>query len=211
VLSAFGFLTVPVSFDFSRTIRGEITALNWAQINSALEQMERDGRLLLGQSGYFDSDVNITRTCEVHYRGQSHEITIPVPAGKLGSGHVETLQRNFVAQYGELYNYDEGISDTLPIEALTWRVRVSGPSPKTKILPGVRKDDGPAQKAKRPIYSFEKRGFVEAPVFDRYALPVGFRAEGPMVVEERESTLIVSDHAVLHVDEYLNLVITQTG
>lgn len=207
VLSAFGFLTVPVAFDFSRTIRGEINSLDWDRVNEALREMAAEGRKVLAQCNYVDADLNIVRTCEARYRGQSHEITIGVPQGNLGPEHAAVLQRNFVSQYRELYNYDEGSGETLSIEALTWRVRVAGPAPDVRIRPKKLLGEVATTKKKRLIYSHESRNFVEAPVLDRYKLPAGFELTGPLIVEERESTLVVPDRATLRVDQHMNLIV----
>src|SRR6185503_4873155 len=51
-------------------------------------------------------------------------------------------------------------------------------------------------------------GFVEAPVFDRYALVPGDEISGPAIVEEREATTVVPPGDSLRVDESLNLRLT---
>jgi N-methylhydantoinase A len=37
--------------------------------------------------------------------------------------------------------------------------------------------------------------FLEVPVYDRYTLPPGTAISGPLVLEERESTLVVAEPA----------------
>jgi N-methylhydantoinase A len=46
-------------------------------------------------------------------------------------------------------------------------------------------------------------------VWDRYVLPPGWRAAGPAVIEETESTTIVSAAFDATVDEGLDLVLTR--
>jgi N-methylhydantoinase A/oxoprolinase/acetone carboxylase beta subunit len=46
-------------------------------------------------------------------------------------------------------------------------------------------------------------------VWDRYALPPGWRTRGPAVVEEVESTTIVTPSFDVTVDKDLNLVLTR--
>jgi N-methylhydantoinase A len=43
-------------------------------------------------------------------------------------------------------------------------------------------------------------------VYDRYALGPGAVIEGPAVIEERESTVVLGPRAVARVDDRLNLV-----
>jgi N-methylhydantoinase A/oxoprolinase/acetone carboxylase beta subunit len=48
-------------------------------------------------------------------------------------------------------------------------------------------------------------------VYDRYGLAPGTTLRGPAVVEERESTTVITPAATLKVDQDLNLVITLGG
>jgi N-methylhydantoinase A len=62
------------------------------------------------------------------------------------------------------------------IEALNWRVVVSGPAPDLSIAPAVSGGSRPGAlpvKRTRPAYFPEARGYVETPVYDRYALAPG--------------------------------------
>jgi N-methylhydantoinase A len=43
-------------------------------------------------------------------------------------------------------------------------------------------------------------GWQEAKVFSRSTLPVGFRAEGPLIIEEDHATTVVPPAATLRVD-----------
>jgi N-methylhydantoinase A len=46
-------------------------------------------------------------------------------------------------------------------------------------------------------------------VWDRYALPPGWRAAGPVVIEEIESTTVVTPGFHVAVDDALNLVLSR--
>jgi len=46
-------------------------------------------------------------------------------------------------------------------------------------------------RGKREIYLPVKRRFQAVPVYDRYSLTPGTRLAGPLILEERESTLVV--------------------
>jgi N-methylhydantoinase A len=209
VLSAFGFLTVPLSFDFSRTHRGSLAELDWDRVNTLLAQMEQEGRQIIGRSLSSDRDVTITRSCEARYVGQSHQIAVPVPDGVLGPQTNVHVMRNFVDGYRELYEYDEGEGEALPIEVLTWRVKASGPKPHVRIEATQHDSDVAARKPDRRIYLPERGEFGKVPVFDRYALGAGFVAEGPLIVEERESTLVVPLARTLMIDDFKNLIVTR--
>ena len=64
-----------------------------------------------------------------------------------------------------------------------------------------------ARKGSRLAYFPEHAGYVSVDVYDRYRLAPGSVLDGPVIVEERESTTIVAPGGRLVVDPSLNLVI----
>jgi len=56
-------------------------------------------------------------------------------------------------------------------------------------------------------YFAEAGGFVETPVYDRYALGPGAEFTGPAIVEERESTAVAGPGARCRVDDGLALIV----
>jgi N-methylhydantoinase A len=63
-------------------------------------------------------------------------------------------------------------------------------------------------KTKRRAWFAEVAGWVETPVYDRYALGPEATFEGPAIVEERESTAVIGPGARCRVDEGLTIVVT---
>jgi N-methylhydantoinase A len=63
-------------------------------------------------------------------------------------------------------------------------------------------------KGRRPVWFPEAAGFVETTVYDRGRLSVGDRFDGPAVVEEEGSTLVVGPGASFAVAPTGNIVVT---
>jgi N-methylhydantoinase A len=59
-----------------------------------------------------------------------------------------------------------------------------------------------AVKGARPAFSGPALEYVSHTVYDRYKLLPGARFDGPAIVEERESTVIVGEEASASVDQY---------
>jgi N-methylhydantoinase A len=60
-------------------------------------------------------------------------------------------------------------------------------------------------KGRRPVWSDEKKGFVEARIIDRYRLGPGETVRGPAVVEERESSVVIGVGGRGRLDDHGNL------
>jgi N-methylhydantoinase A len=204
--SAFGFLCAPLSFDLARSLYGRLDELDWDAANAALAEMEEEGRELLRASRVAVEDVLVRRLGEMRYVGQGHEVGVKLPEGTLGPDDVVGISAGYREEYRRLYRRE---GPDVPLEAITWRVEVSAPRP--EILQEERGGDprtlDEARKGKREIYLPEKDGFAAVPVYDRYRLDPGAAFDGPAVVEERESTVIVGPDSRAEVDGSRNLIV----
>jgi N-methylhydantoinase A len=209
-LSAYGLLAAPLAFDFVRTAPQRLASADWALINRLFEEMETEGRRILRGAGVADQDVTVRRRAEMRYFGQGHEVDVQIPPGTLGPASLETITASFEAAYRLLYSR---IPQGVPLEALNWRAVVSGPAPdllgESEAGGSAGAISGPPQlKKHRAAYFPEAAGYVETPVYDRYALGPGSRLAGPAIVEERESTTVVGPGAVITVDAHRILIAT---
>ncbi len=208
--SAFGFLCAPLSFDFVRSLYGRLDGLDWSGVNRALREMEEEGRDLLRASGVADGDVGVRRLCEMRYVGQGHEVTVELPDGSLGPDDEARLTELYRKEYRRLYRRE---GPDVALEAITWRLEVSAPTPGIRLdnEEGIAGEPGKSQKGERKIYLPEEGGFLAVPVYDRYLLGPGASFEGPAVIEERESTVILGPEARSEIDEAHNLVVRWSG
>ncbi len=208
VTSAVGFLAAPLVFDFVRTLHGKLEAMDWLLVNAALHQMERESRAILGKTVPGDR-IRFRRWGDMRYRLQGHEIRVPLPEGRLGPESEPSIRRTFEGAYATLYGRT---APGVPLDVVNWRVLAEGPRPDLH-LPGAPAGGGSpggaagAVKGRRPAYLPEAEAFEEIPVYDRYRLAPGHAFEGPAIVEERESTVVIGPRARARVDEWLNLVV----
>ncbi|MBI4587307.1 MAG: hydantoinase/oxoprolinase family protein [Candidatus Rokubacteria bacterium] len=210
--SAFGLLAAPLAFDFVRTAPQRLDQARWERVNSLYAEMEAEGRAILAAAGIRGGAVRRRRTAEMRYVGQGHEVEVMVPLASLTPEYLETLVQNFETAYRALYGRT---AQGVPIEALNWRLVVSGPPPDLR-LSGSAAGPPPAPggagiasalKGSRPAYFADAGGFVDTPVYDRYRLGPRMRLDGPAIVEERESTAIIGPGTRASVDETLALVV----
>jgi N-methylhydantoinase A len=102
-----------------------------------------------------------------------------------------------------------------PAEVVSWRVVVQGPLP--NLLEQLKANlvhtqassasADAALKNRREVFCVFSKDFVSTPVYDRYALKAGMHFEGPAIVEERESTVVVPKYAKVRIDQHHNMLI----
>jgi len=207
VLSALGFLVAPASFELSRSYVTALKSLDIKLVNKMYQDMETEGLRLLGKAGVRPEEIAFTRIVGARYVGQGYEIEIPVPLGQLNSQSLEEIEESFNTEYKRIYNR---LNEDIEIELIDWRVVVSGPKPSLNIggkFPVRGQGDG-ALKGHREVYFPECNGYTRVAVYDRYRLQPGIRIEGPAVVEEKESTLVIGPRGDAEVDTLGNIVVT---
>jgi N-methylhydantoinase A len=203
VMSAIGFLTSPLAFDFVRSWRCRLDELDWDRANGLLAGMEADGTAMLSESGLAPEEVGHVRYADIRYVGQGHEVRVTLPAGELADAGV--LIDRFEREYRRLYGRG---GPSVPVEVINWRVVSSGPRPSLELAPAADDAAAHAVKGTRAAYFPAAGGYVDTPVYDRYALRPGGRFEGPAIVEERESTLVVMPGQAVEVAADLSLIVS---
>jgi N-methylhydantoinase A len=203
--STIGLLAAPLAFDFVRTAAARVRALDWAFVIRLLKEMEVEGRGVLRQAGVADVEMRLELAADMRLIGQAHEITVELPGKAPAAGDEEVLERAFEQTYTGLFGRTP---PNVPIEVVSWRVRVAGPRPDLTLrMSAVSADTAGAVKGERKAYFPELGGYHPTPVYDRYKLAVGAEICGPAIVEERESTLVIGPRGKARVDNLLSLIV----
>jgi N-methylhydantoinase A len=204
VASALGFLAAPLAFDFVRSYQGRLDRIGWEVANALLQQMESAGRQFVVAAGAKDDEVTVMRWADLRYVGQGHEIRVALPTGPLDDASLPSILDQFDRAYRAHF---ARAGPPVPLEAVNWRVRVSGSRPE---FPSSFRPHGgslaDAVKGVRAAYFPEFGGFTATTVYDRYRLPRGARLSGPSIVEEAESTLVLGPGIDASLDDFGNIV-----
>ena len=167
--------------------------------------METKGFDFLDRAFVDRTTATVERIAEMRYAGQGHEITVTLPNGVLSADSLTEIERRFKAEY-EL-RYQRSI-ENVPMEAVTWRVVVSGVSPDIEPSQSVQNVGNQYVKGTRAVWFPNQKAAIDCPVYDRYALPVGHDFDGPAIIEEMESTTVVGLNSSFVVDGHQDILVT---
>jgi 5-oxoprolinase (ATP-hydrolysing)/N-methylhydantoinase A len=195
-----------VKFDVARTYVRRLDAIDPAAVSAMFDDMGAQAVDIVRQSAV-SSETVVVRTADARYVGQGYELTVPVPSGRLDAAALATLRKSFDEIYAARYGY---ASPEEPVEIVTWKLSAIGGTPRVDLPRAVTAMAGDARKGERRAYFPERNGFVDTPVYDRYALAAGATITGPAIVEERESTTVLPPGAKAIVDTYANLIVSVT-
>jgi N-methylhydantoinase A len=203
--STFGLLAAPLAFDFVRSAYSRLDQTDWRFANGLLDEMAGEGRRILVSSGLAANAISYQRTADMRYVGQGHEVSVMLPDGALGLEHLTPIANAFEETYRALYGRK---GPDVPLEVINWRVVASGPRPAMNFkLSRDTANHTDTRKASRSAYFPEHGRYVDTAVYNRYALTPEMKFDGPAIVEERESTLIVGVGGHARVDERLNVIV----
>ena len=180
--SAYGILISDVRLEYSRS---GVLPLPMARtaIREAVNDFRARAQHDLEAQGLDSDRAILEASIDLRFRGQSYEINVPLRGD---------LAASFRRAHRIRYGYASG---TEPIEAVT--VRLVARIPRKIHVP--RPPRGVVPRADTRAVLFE-HGWEEAHVLSRATLPVGFTADGPLVVGEEHATTLVPPGASLRVD-----------
>lgn len=190
--SAYGILISDVRGDYSRS-RVRPLARSGPLIRATVEEFEARARRDLADQGLDPRRAIFEGSVDLRFRGQSYEINVPLKGD---------LAAAFRRAHRNRYGYASALE---AIEVVT--VRLVARIPRPRHLPAA--PAGVVPRADTRAVLFET-GWEEAHVLPRRTLPVGFEADGPLVVEEDQATTLVPPGAHLRVDR-LGLLDIEAG
>lgn len=202
VLSALGFLVSPVATEEITSYVCSLLKIDWNRVNAMIAEMKEKGFAFLIKAGIKKKDGLVRIVSDMRYSGQGHEIMVTIPDGKMSDKSIVEIENNFKKEYQ--LRYGRSI-ENIPIESVTWRVLVSGPSPQLILKQAVIGKHNKAVKGMRKVYF--GNGYLDTPVYDRYAIEVNKKINGPCIIEEFESTTVVGKDSVVMIDEFKNIII----
>src|ERR1700751_642798 len=118
--------------------------------------------------GAGDAPLTETRSAFMRYRGQGHEIAVPLPARTYRTDDAALLRDAFETEYRRLYSR---IIPGVEIEALSWVLLISAPLPREPDEAPRAADPYTPQPARKcPVFDPETGDFVEVAIHERTSL-----------------------------------------
>jgi N-methylhydantoinase A len=202
--SAFGMLVSDVQQSRSVTRMTRLDVADAAELDKLFTEMEESAIAELVLEKFARQQVATLRSAGMRYRGQSYEVSVPVDALR-GPADIAALAQRFHEAHRRRYGH---MAESEAVEIVNFQVTAIGKIPKpqfhTAAIPARPQQPRPADKR---AVNFGAGDLIETPVFRRAALPPGASLEGPAIVEEKTSTIVLYPGQSARVDGYLNVEI----
>ena len=206
VASALGLLIAPARVDRVATVARELDRIQWPDLEATFRDMETKAKAVLAATLPDGAAPAITRLADIRYVGQASELVVPLPAGPYSAASRGSLMQAFEQAYVAAFTRTP---PTTQIEIINVRLSASL-DVEGAALPRHARTSATASplKGTRPVFFPELRDFRPTAVYDRYALAPGDAFDGPAIVEERESTLVIGPGGRFQVAASGSLIVT---
>ena len=187
--SAVGFLRAPIAYEIVRSQLQRLDAFDADAANALLAAMRAEAEAIV-RRGEKQAPLSETRSAFMRYRGQGHEIAVPVPARLYHAEDAAELLAAFEAAYRRLYSR---VIPGVEVEVLSWVVLLSGPAPhQDDAAPALPAPSHPAPARRRAVFDPDSADFIDVAIHERNALSPGAIIPGPAIIVEDETSTVIS-------------------
>ena len=188
-LCAFGEAVADVKHTYLASYTARLPELDPGRLGELFLELEREGRRELREEGFADDDIYVERSVDMKYVDQVHECRVEIPLFRIDSKSLAEIEDAFHRRHEALYTYCE--RDNIP-ELINLEVSVYGRSPRVDVPEdppaGTRH---PEPSSHRDALFGERFEYRPTAVYDAAQLQVGDSLEGPAIVEEESTTIVV--------------------
>ena len=186
VLSALGMLTADTFKDFSLTIFLSQAEAESKVLDEAFSSLE-----VRAHKDFPTHKIKFKRFLDVRYKRQSHEITVAYNKNFISTFHKE---------HKKMYGYSKTKSE---VEIITLRLRAIAKKRELEI-PYIQNNRININSSKEKIVFGGKN--ISVKVFYRKYFYSGYKFEGPALVLEETSTILIPPSYKCHVDDWGNII-----
>jgi N-methylhydantoinase A len=174
-------------------------------VEALFGRLEAQARERLAGDGVAESDMQISRAIDMRYAGQWRQLTVTMDKSET----MATALKNFHAEHERAFAFRD---EERVVEVYAARVVAIGQVPKPpSAAETAETSELPPITARRQVFFSETDGYVDTPVYRREELKVGSTIKGPAIVEQLDSTVVLSPGTTSTVTADRHIVTRFTG
>jgi len=205
IYCAYGMLNVDLKHDFTRYYMTPGDHLDLSKVKELYEDMESEGLRILEEEGIAAEDRVLIRTMNVQYFGQFRSIEVEWPSGDITEEAIAEGLKNFHEQHKIRYGHSD---KDYPYMFTSWGLSAIGKMPPVAEATIEMGDADPSAAMKSTRKAYFGDGFVDTKIYDGDKLKGANEMEGPCVIEERMTNIVVPPGWKVVVDDGGNYVAT---
>jgi N-methylhydantoinase A len=199
---ALGMLNIPIKHELTRVFLGTLKECVWSDIDPIYETLETQARARLTGDGFCAATSRVVREIELRHPGQIGTVRVTV-AGNEAADRAR-VRDDFLDAYERLYGHRDSNS---PIEIAGLRIVGLGLFPYFELRAAEAAPGVPPVKSEREVYFDEAGGWVATRIYSGANLRPGASIEGPAIIEEATTSVILAPGDLCAIDRLGNFLI----
>ena len=207
VHGATGLISSDVVHEYGKSDHLQVPA-DAGRVNEDFAELIRRAEADLGAAGFGPAGMAVTRSVDMRYRYQVHELNVSLAPGTapLTDADLEQLYASFDDAYERAYGKGSGYREAGK-EILTFRVTAVGllNKPRIKEVPVRKAAADDALKPPRRVFFEELGEFTPTAIYDFERMQPGMELSGPAVIETPVTTVVVNPRDRAEIDGFRNI------
>lgn len=209
-LCSLGLLMADTKFDLSRSNIMLAKPETRSRMNEIFHALVDNGDKLLDREGIPMEKRSYRYAVDARYERQNYELTIDLPYGDVTEDTLNGLLEDFHKAHETNFGY---FNRSFNVQLVNFRVSAVGEIMKPDLRPLPEDPDAPKPVPieTRNVLFVGQKEYLQTPVYHRDGFIPGLRMEGPMIIDQMDTTSVIPPDWSVHVDGYRNLHVSKNG
>lgn len=205
VASALGLLIAPARVDRSTTLARRLSDLTPQALETLFAKLEADAATVMKDTLVEGAVYRCERSADIRFAGQGFELTTRLPEGSFGPETPAKIMESFRQAYARVFGQVPPVQE---IELMNLRVAAIETGVDRPLnLAASGREQWKHGAASRSVWLATHKDWKTARAVARESLGQGDRLDGPAIVEDASSTLVIPPGASAAVDAAGNLIV----
>ncbi len=201
VLSAQGLLDARVEHEVTMAFGHDLAKLTLSDLSEAYHGLDVQAQALMARENIKPGDCTVRHHADVCFVGQSYHLSVPVDLA--GADALAAIYQAFL----ETHDRINGHRFEAPARIVNLRTVHLAAKSGTGEEPTHPAGGGEMIKARRAVYMPGGAGALEIPILDRAAMALGTKVSGPAIIEQADTTTLLTANWTARVAESRTLIL----
>lgn len=192
IFCAVGMLMSDIKHDFVQVYRTETNKLTVDKVYEIYNDLKEQGLKLLKEEGFTEAEISYNYSIDMMYEGQFFEVNVPFSQDEMDKITVDYIEDSFHKLHEKLFGYHSLDMDVL---VLNFNLSVIGTTQKplrnTRDYHSYSSEH--ALKGQRKVVLSNATELIPVNVYDGHQLYHGNFVEGPAIIEQTVTTIVVPE------------------
>jgi N-methylhydantoinase A len=200
ITNALGCVVADLRHDYVNTVNAPVPALDMEQVRRTLEEQIAEGKATIEREGVEIEGITLIHSADMQFQGQSHILTVPISGLEVSRNE---LQAAFEAAYWDRFEVALPEIRAVLVNLNTAVIGNRRPMPLDRLADAGGAAEGPA--VTRSVWFAS--GWRETPIYRRGQIRPGATLQGPAIIEQLDTTIVVEPEDSVTADPVGNLIL----